>query len=189
VKTDLKPSFFVKLLVPCFIVGSVIFLSIGPISGKGAEKETILKDEQERTKYQYVGAEKCAATCHNNEKMGFQYNVWARSPHSQAYIILASKKAGRYSKTIYLEGNPQESLVCLKCHVTGGDSDLSFLTVTYRKEDGVTCEACHKGAYITKTYIPGEEDCLKCHNGSVHKTRRFNYRESCRRITHPKLKS
>ena len=141
---------------------------------------------QEKGKYLYVGMEKCASVCHNNKDMGFQYDMVKTSPHANAFQILFSKKAARYAKKADIKENPRESPVCLKCHVTGGGLDSSFFSATYRKDDGVTCEACHKGAYTTKTFIPKEEDCLKCHNGSVHKIHIFNFKQNCVKIAHPR---
>ena len=132
---------------------------------------------QEKVKYHYVGIEKCASVCHNNEEMGFQYNIMKNGPHSQAFKILTSKQARQYAKNAKVKVDPQESLVCLKCHVTGGGLDSSFFAATYKKDDGVTCEACHKGAYITKTFLPTEIDCLKCHNDSVHKISEFDFKD------------
>ena len=85
--------------------------------------------------------------------------------------------------------DPEESLVCLKCHVTGGGLDSSFFAVTYRKDEGVTCEACHKGPYITKAFLPTEIDCLKCHNDSVHKISEFDFKDKSAKIAHPRPKS
>jgi hypothetical protein len=141
---------------------------------------------QKKGKYLYVGMEKCASVCHNNKDMGFQYDMVKSSPHANAFHILLSRKAYRYAKKANIKENPRESPVCLKCHVTGGGLDSSFFSASYRKDDGVTCEACHKGAYITKTFIPKEEDCLKCHNGSVHKIRIFNFKQNCVKIAHPR---
>jgi Cytochrome c554 and c-prime len=143
---------------------------------------------QEKSKYLYVGAEKCATVCHNNEEMGFQYDIWKKSLHAEAYKILTSKEALRYEKNAGIAGNPQENSVCLKCHITGGDLDLSFFAVTYKKDDGVTCESCHKGEYITKAFLPKETDCLKCHNNSVHKTHKFDFNKRCAKIAHPRPK-
>jgi hypothetical protein len=140
-------------------------------------------------KYQYLGMEKCATACHNNDSMGFQYNIVKSSPHAKAYEILSSVKAKRYAKNSSVKGNPQESFTCLKCHVTGAGLDSTSLTSTYRKEDGVTCEACHKGEFIKKTFLPKESDCLKCHNSSVHKVNRFDFKEECEKIAHSRPKS
>jgi hypothetical protein len=141
---------------------------------------------QEKVKYHYVGMEKCASVCHNNEEMGFQYNLMKNGPHSNAFKILVSEKAYRYAKSAYVAGNPQESFECLKCHITGGGLDSSFFASTYRKEEGVTCEACHKGPFITKAFRPKAEDCLKCHNNSVHRVHRFNFEEKSAKIAHPR---
>jgi hypothetical protein len=140
--------------------------------------------EQEKAKYIYVGMEKCASVCHNNKDMGFQYDIVKRSPHANAFKILVSQKADHYAIRAGIKENPQESPVCLKCHITGGGLDSTSFAATYRIDDGVTCEACHKGEYITKTFIPVETDCLKCHNNSVHKTPRFDFRKKLLLIAH-----
>ena len=54
-----------------------------------------------------------------------------------------------------------ESLACLKCHVTASEADSSSIGATYKKEDGVTCESCHKGEFIPKTYLPKRGRLLK----------------------------
>jgi hypothetical protein len=140
---------------------------------------------QEKSKYQYVGAEKCAFICHNDEKTGSQYNVWKNGPHAKAFTILSSERAIFYAKKPRLKENHQESSACLKCHVTGAGLDTSFLTATYKKEDGVTCEACHKQKFVAKTFLPKETDCLECHNNSAHRMHKFNFRKGCLKIEHP----
>ena len=139
---------------------------------------------QEKVKYQYVGMGKCASVCHNNKEMGFQYDMMKNGPHSNAFKILLSEKAVRYAKRNNIKENPRDSQVCLNCHITGGGLDSTFFASTYKREEGVTCEACHKGAYITKAFIPKEADCLKCHNNSVHKTHKFNFKEDSEKIAH-----
>jgi hypothetical protein len=146
------------------------------------------RPNQENSRYKYVGMEKCALVCHNNKEMGFQYDIVKNSPHPKAYSALSSVKAAHYCKNAHVRENPKESLVCLKCHVTGGGLDSSSFASTYKKEDGVTCEACHKGEFITKTFLPEESDCVKCHNNSVHKTRKFNFKDGCAKIAHPRPK-
>ena len=192
-KTNKKIAVFVLTIAFSFII------IIGSIQSNQAnvilEKSTFLfpdgksSSAQEKSKYQYVGMEKCASVCHNNEEMGFQYDIVKRSLHAKAYSILASEKAMRYTKKAKIKENPQESSVCLKCHITGGGLDSSSLTTTYKKDDGVTCEACHKGEFITKTFLPKESDCLKCHNDSVHKVRKFNFVDNCVKIAHARPKT
>ena len=41
---------------------------------------------QEKAKYLYVGMEKCASVCHNNEKMGFQYDLMKNKTAKNEYI-------------------------------------------------------------------------------------------------------
>jgi hypothetical protein len=139
---------------------------------------------QEKVKYLYIGMEKCASVCHNNKDMGFQYDIVKKSPHSNAFKVLVSQKADRYAKKAKVTEDPSESPVCLKCHITGAGLDPSSFATTYRKDEGVTCEACHKGEYITKTFIPVEADCLKCHNNSVHRTSRFIFSDKLALIAH-----
>lgn len=135
-------------------------------------------------KYIYVGAEKCASVCHNNKKMGFQYEIIRKTELAEAYEILKSRKAFRLAREAHLNVAPFESEVCLKCHITGGDLDTTFFASTYRKEDGITCEACHKGPYKAVSFLPGENDCLRCHNNSVHKVPGFNFKKRSEKIAH-----
>jgi hypothetical protein len=172
--------------------GLIIFIgSIKPNQAIAIPEKTnfLLPDRegrsaQEKTRYQFVGAEKCASVCHNNDTMGFQFNSWNSSPHRDAFNILASKKAEKYAIKAHLTANPQESQACLKCHITGGELDSSYFTATYKKEEGVTCEECHKHIYDGKTYLPTEADCLKCHNDSLHKVHKFDFRKGCTEIAH-----
>ena len=146
----------------------------------------LIQSEQKKEKYRYVGMEKCASVCHNKKEMGFQFDIVKSSIHAQAFVVLSSEKAMQLAKNANLTQIPGESPICLKCHTTGGGLDSSFFAVTYRKEDGVTCEACHKGEYITKTYIPDEAACLKCHNNSIHRIHSFRFRDECAKIAHPR---
>ena len=164
----------------------------GNQSGKITKKSDLIYSEiknlvsQDQSKYRYEGAGKCAAICHNNVEMGFQYDIIRNSKLSKAYEILASGKASKFAHKAHLKENPDESQVCLRCHVTGGGLDSSFFAVTYRKEDGITCEACHKGPYRPRSFIPVESDCLKCHNNSVHRIPEFDFKERCEKIAHPR---
>jgi hypothetical protein len=144
----------------------------------------ILSTPQEKKGYQFVGAEKCASTCHNNDTMGFQYNRWEKGPHSEAFVILSSKQAGKYARRAHIKTNPQVHTGCLKCHITGSELDSTYFAATYKKEEGVTCEACHKKISDGKTYLPKEADCLKCHNGSSHKMNKFNFIKDYSKIVH-----
>ena len=167
------------------VISSVSFQMI-PIPNQSLNQrpDNEVKSMPDGPKYQYVGAKKCASECHNNEKMGFQYNLWKISGHSNAYKDLSSRKAKVYARKANIAGNLLESPACLKCHVSAGNLDSTYLTPTYNKEEGVTCEACHKHDYETKTYLPLEADCQKCHNNSLHRVPDFNFKAECEKIAH-----
>lgn len=141
------------------------------------------------SKYKYVGMEKCASTCHNNNDMGYQYDFMKAGPHSASFKILTTNKAIMMANGAGLKEVPSESPVCLKCHSTGAGLDSTFFAATFIREEGVTCEACHKGPYRPKTYIPVEKDCLECHNSSVHRVHRFNFEEADATIRHSRSKA
>jgi hypothetical protein len=115
--------------IAVFVLSTVLILIIIITSGQSNETCTILEKSellmpegisrllQEKSKYHYVGIEKCASVCHNNEETGFQYNIMKNGPHSRAFGILTSKKALNYARNADLKENPQESSVCLKCHI------------------------------------------------------------------------
>jgi hypothetical protein len=173
------------LILMILIISGISFQMISiPKSSLTLRSENELKSSTDGPKYQYVGAKKCASECHNNEKMGFQFNIWKISDHSIAFKELSSRRARFYAKKAHITGNLSESPVCLKCHSSAGNLDSTYLTPTYMKEEGVTCEACHKHDYETKTYLPGEADCQKCHNNSVHKVSEFNFKKDCEKIAH-----
>jgi hypothetical protein len=148
------------------------------------QPENEVKSMSDGPKYQYVGAKECASECHNNEKMGFQYDMWKISSHSNAFKNLSSGRAKGYARKANIAGNLLESPACLKCHISAGNLDSTYLTPTYNKEEGVTCEACHKHDYETKTYLPVEADCRKCHNNSLHRVPDFNFKAGCEKIVH-----
>jgi hypothetical protein len=174
-----------RLILMILIISGISFQMI-PISmsSSAQRSESGLNSPPDGPKYQYVGAKKCASECHNNEKMGFQFNIWKTSSHSNAFNDLDSRRGRIYAKKAHISGNLTESHICLKCHSSAGNLDSTYLTSTYMKEEGVTCEACHKHDYETKTYLPGEADCQKCHNNSVHKVADFNFKADCKKIAH-----
>lgn len=144
---------------------------------------------QDTTRYVYVGAETCSGKCHNNDELGHQYDMWKESRHAKSYGSLSTELALKYCKEVGITENPVESLTCLRCHVTASGVDPASLGTTYKREDGITCESCHKGEFIPKTFLPVETDCLKCHNDSVHNVAPFDFRERCLKISHPRPKS
>ena len=106
-----------KIAVPVLTIASSLILIVYPVHSDQAypisEKSDFLASAskgrfvQETSKYHYVGTEKCASICHNNEEMGFQYNIWKESRHSKSYLSLASDRALRYAKNAIM-------ILCIK---------------------------------------------------------------------------
>lgn len=93
----------------------------------------------------FVGVAKCKA-CHSVEKMGgLAYKVWEKTPHAKAYQTLLGAAAKKVAKEKGLKVAANEAPECLKCHVTGGGAAKN-VEAGFKKEDGVTCEACHGAA-------------------------------------------
>ena len=148
----------------------------------------------------YTGVKLCAA-CHKGGKGGTAYAVWEKSSHAKAYQTLLGADAIKIAKSKGLKSPPSESAECLKCHVTGGGAAKN-IEASFKKEEGITCEACHgaasgykmlhskgdlaksKGAGLN----PGQKDakfCTKCHNAESpsHKSA-FNLADMWAKIEH-----
>ena len=90
---------------------------------------------------------------------------------------------------------------CLKCHVTGGGAATN-VEATFKKEEGVTCEACHGPASAYKMVhnkgdlakskeagliLPDKTDakfCEKCHNSESPTFKGFKITEMWAKIEH-----
>ena len=183
----MKPGILLIVSIFAFILIKSIYPDnwysgqIQTFSGQSEIQDSSMKKD---SRYFYVGAEKCASACHNIDTMGYQYNLWNGSPHRNAFTVLSSEKAKKYAREAHLQENPQVSQVCLKCHITGAGLDSTYFASTYKKEDGVTCEACHKHSYNSKTYLPDESDCLSCHNNSLHQVHKFSFKMENEKIAH-----
>ncbi len=132
----------------------------------------------------YVGATACGS-CHAGPVMGYQYSKWRLSGHSRSYAILATPEAYEVAKGRGIEGSPQESDECLKCHAPA-DALL---------EEGVSCEVCHGAGseYMPEAVMMDptaareaglktvtKETCVVCHYHD-----RFDYEEYLEKIAHP----
>jgi len=84
---------------------------------------------------EYTGIDVCRK-CHESNAIGNQYEVWAGTPHAEAYQLLSSEKASQIASKHSID-NPQKNNRCLKCHTTGGGR------VEKTFSEGVGCEACH----------------------------------------------
>lgn len=146
----------------------------------------------------YVGVTKCKA-CHSVEKMGgLAYKVWEKTAHAKAFETLKTKEAAEFAKKKGLTKPASESPECLKCHVAGGGTAPEV-----KKEEGVTCEACHGAAsgYLSlhNKKTPADKEkamaaglvidkegkvCLTCHNSESPTFKGFKFAEMWKKIEH-----
>lgn len=149
----------------------------------------------------YVGAKFCGS-CHKQEKTGAVYLVWEKSAHAGAFNTLKTKEAEEIAKKKGLTKPAAESPECLKCHVTGGGTATNVET-TFKKEEGVTCEACHgaasgykmvhnkpenKAKAVAAGLIEGSKTdakpCQECHNANSPTFKGFKMDEYWTKIAH-----
>lgn len=146
----------------------------------------------------YVGAKFCAA-CHKAGKGGTAYAVWEKSAHAKAYQTLLGDDAKKIAKDKGLKTAPAETEACLKCHVTGG-GNAKNVEAGFKKEEGVTCEACHGAASafkmihskgdLAKNKAAGmilekdEKVCTVCHNAESPTHKPFKFAEMWAKIEH-----
>ena len=149
--------------------------------------------------HKYLGAAKCSV-CHGSEAKGNQFGVWKKTAHARAYDALAGEAALKIAKEKGLAKPPQQSDECLKCHVTGFGKPAATFDATYKKEEGVTCEACHGPGSDYKTIsvmkdqaaaiaaglvLPDEKTCTQCHNKESPVFKGFVFKEYVAKIAHP----
>ena len=145
--------------------------------GQLTETESQVSPQREGPKL--VGAFFCAR-CHDSENKEFVFSKWRLSRHAEAYSVLGTPGARQIARDMKIEGHPQKSPKCLKCHTTGrGDA----WTSSFDKAQGVQCESCHGPG---SDYWPEaimldpvaaqdaglkeitRETCLKCHGRESH---------------------
>lgn len=180
----MKNRFFIFLLI-VFVVGLFTFAAF-------AQDKPV----------QYVGSKKCKS-CHNSKKSGYQFKIWAASPHANAYTTLASEESKAIAKKMGIK-DPQKSEKCLICHVTGAGKDASMFAKTFNMEEGVGCEACHgpgsvyKSMKIMKDIYAGkvkgadyglinadEAQCKTCHNKKSPTYKVFDFKKHWEKLAHP----
>lgn len=148
---------------------------------------------------QYTGVSTCAR-CHKGPAMGYQFSKWRMSSHARAYGVLGTQKAYEIAKEQGIEGSPQQSPACLKCHTTAYTLPGEGAVETYSLSEGVGCEACHGAG---SNYVPwkvmtdhkaarsaglkevNRQTCLKCHDDPHGKP--FDYEEASKKIAHPTM--
>jgi hypothetical protein len=148
----------------------------------------------------FVGAKKCGM-CHKAKEKGEAYTIWEKSKHANALKTLQSEEAVKIGKEKKLAKAPSESPECLKCHVTGG-GEAKNVDASWKKEESVTCEACHGAAsgYMMihnkpenkeKAYAAGlvkgadvKKGCETCHNANSPTFKGFEYDKMWAKIAH-----
>lgn len=152
--------------------------------------------------YDYIGVKKCRM-CHMSDKKGDQFAAWKKGPHSKAFETLGGAEAKKIAEEKGL-GDPQKAPECLKCHVTGYNTEACEAPKKVKMEDGVGCESCHGpgSAYwkkkvmedLTKGKIkgssvglvePDEKLCVTCHNEESPTYKEFKFKEFYDKIAHP----
>jgi hypothetical protein len=171
-------------------------------SAQAGDQKTDAAKEKTATEHAYVGVSKCGL-CHKAEARGNQLAQWEQTAHARAYDVLAGDAAKEAAKKVGIEGEPQKSPECLKCHVTAYGVDKKLLGPKHKPEDGVGCESCHgpgedymkmsvmkdrERAIAAGLLIPDEETCLKCHNDESPTYKKFVFKEMYAKVAHPKPK-
>ncbi|MCK5376836.1 MAG: ankyrin repeat domain-containing protein [Acidobacteria bacterium] len=145
----------------------------------------------------YVGSAACGG-CHGEMEEGNPYIGWMRSRHGHAYWRLGADWAlflAKLRPNYHDLESPMDDFRCQLCHVNGLQSDDSLFASTYRKEEGVGCEACHgpgslymdpeimadREAFLANGgLVPNETTCRSCHRNSE----RFDFDEMWPKIAH-----
>lgn len=149
----------------------------------------------------FTGAKMCGA-CHKMEKNGAVYTVWEKSPHAKAFETLKTPAAEKIAKEKGLKKPAAESPECLKCHVTAGGAPANA-EAGFKKEEGVTCEACHgaasgykmihnkpenkekaKAAGLVRGSKEDAKLCQTCHNADSPTFKGFKMDEYWAKIAH-----
>jgi YVTN family beta-propeller protein len=145
----------------------------------------------------YLGVQECAG-CHSGPAMGYQFSRWRLSAHARAYAVLATAEAGRIAADGGVDGDPQQSPACLRCHATGWLESAGGFGGRWAADEGVGCEACHgpgseysaeaimrdrRAAVAAGLRRGGREVCRPCHD-QAH-GRPFDYEAAARMIAHP----
>ena len=162
---------------------------------QSSEAEALLGSSAHR----FAGVMSCAQ-CHSGPAMGFQFSKWRMGPHARAYAVLGTSAAREAAKRSGVEGDPQKSFACLRCHATGAGHDAASFEPGFDLRDGVQCETCHgAGADYSLEAVmldppaaraaglqkPGPEMCAPCH-GKGQAAGTFDYEAAVAQIAHPK---
>jgi len=141
--------------------------------------EESAQETDDETTPRYVGVMGCAA-CHAGREAGYQFSRWRLTRHANAFGSLATTAGYAIARAEGVEGDPQESERCLRCHVTGNGLPESRFVKGFDRTDGVQCESCHgagslhaiestetqRGVHGTGLIEVTEQTCIPCHDGA-----------------------
>ena len=145
----------------------------------------------------YTGTAACAE-CHTGADSGFQFSRWRDSKHARAYADLGTPRGYAIAKEMKIEGDPQTSIACLKCHATAYSYPSAGVQERYSVHEGVGCEACHGpgSEYSPEAVMKDKaqahaaglrkitaETCAVCHANAHGKP--FDYDKALAEIAHP----
>jgi YVTN family beta-propeller protein len=141
----------------------------------------------------YAGVMACAE-CHGRPEKGYQFSKWRTSRHAEAYAVLGTPAGRAMAGSMGVQGEPQRSPACLKCHATAYHEPAAGVLEAYSVYEGVGCEACHgagsehavkdRTRHLTSGMRkPGPQTCLECHRDGHGKP--FDYQASLKVIAHP----
>jgi len=168
-----------------------------PEDWKYAEPLVLPAGQSEGDRPRHIGVFACA-TCHKGPGMGYQFSKWRMSAHGRAFAVLATEEAYRIAKEQGVNGAPQQSDACLKCHATVYHDSAGGQEHSYSIYEGVGCEACHgagsdyaeearmidpRAARMAGLKDVTKETCLSCHEDAHDKP--FDYEEALAQIAHP----
>jgi YVTN family beta-propeller protein len=149
---------------------------------------------------QYVGAAVCGK-CHDGPQSGHQFSRWRMGPHAEAFARLATAEAQSLARKRGVQGDPQRSQYCLKCHTTPYARPAAGCAPSFSLDEGVGCESCHgpgsdharqaaaagsgdpRRTGAANSAVPlkaGRDSCTGC-----HQQKDFQYEVALRRIAHP----
>ena len=147
----------------------------------------------------YVGSQACME-CHSGTDWGQQDVLWMRGRHAHAFWNLAADWALFLAKMRPHYADLEDPLTddrCLLCHVTAAQNPDALFAASWRREEGIGCEACHgpgsqfiemdvmsnREAFLAAGgKIPDEKTCIQCHRRSEH----FDWAEFLPKIAHPR---
>ncbi len=138
-----KGTHVAVLRSPQLDVGEAMARIAHPLSGgRVTERAASGAAGEKRPGPKYVGSAACG-TCHSGADSGYQHSVWRMSAHARAWAALATPRARELARERGLEGDPQQSLECLKCHATAASEGPEAQMPSFSPDEGVGCEACH----------------------------------------------